>query len=399
MNSQSQTENENENTKQKYKIEKVLSFEDLELKENLLRGIYGYGFENPSQIQQIGIKPILEKYDVIAQSQSGTGKTATFSISMLQRINENEHSTQGIILTHVRELALQINNVVSALSTFMNIKICLTVGGTSIKDNIAELNNNPHIVIGTPGRVLDMINKKALNTRYLKLFVIDEADEMLSKIFLNQIYDIFRFLPQDIQVALFSATMNNEFFSLTKRFMRNPVELLLKNDELTLEGIKQFYVNVAEHVYKYDCLCDLFDMVSISQSIIYCNSKKGVMDLVNRLTGDDFSVLMMHGDMTQEERNVIMNKFRQGEGRIMVSTDLLARGIDIQQISIVLNYDLPNSIENYIHRIGRSGRYGRKGTAINFATDNDIKRISELESYYSTQIEQLPDKNTLATLL
>lgn len=382
-----------------YKNEKISSFEDLNLNDNLLRGIYGYGYEKPSEIQKLAIRPVIDCKDVIAQAQSGTGKTATFSIGLLQRINPSENTTQGIILSHTRELALQIRNVVSALSQFMNITMTLTVGGTSIKDNITELNKNPHIVIGTPGRVLDMINKKALNTRYLKLFVIDEADEMLSKIFLNQIYDIFRFLPQDIQVGLFSATMTNEFFSLTKRFMRNPVEILLKNDELTLEGIKQFYVNIGHNEYKYDCLTDLFDIVSISQTMIYCNSKKCVVDLVERLRGDDFSVLMMHGEMTQEERNEIMQQFRSGEGRIMVSTDLLARGIDIQQISIVLNYDVPNSIENYIHRIGRSGRYGRKGTAINFVTDIDSKKIEELEQFYSTQIDELPSKAILANLV
>ena len=377
----------------------VSSFEELDLNEKLLRGIYGYGYEVPSSIQKMAIKPILESKDVIAQAQSGTGKTATFSIGLLQRINEKEQTTQGLILSHTRELALQIKNVVSSLSTFMNVSLALTVGGTSIKDNISELNNNPHIVIGTPGRVLDMINKKALNTRYLKLFVIDEADEMLSKIFLNQIYDIFRFLPQDIQVALFSATMTNEFFTLTKRFMRNPIQILLKNNELTLEGIKQFYVNIGHNDFKYECLCDLFEIISVSQTMIYCNSKKSVTDLVERLTADDFSVLMMHGDMTQEERNEIMNKFRTGEGRIMVATDLLARGIDIQQVSIVLNYDVPGSIENYIHRIGRSGRFGRKGTAINFVTDVDFKKIDDLQKFYSTQIDELPTKSVLSTLL
>ena len=390
MNLSNELENDNQ---------EISSFEELNLKQNLLRGIYNYGFEKPSEIQKRAIKPLIEKHDVIGQAQSGTGKTATFSISMLQRIDENENKTQAIIMSHTRELSLQINNVVRDLSTYMNLNITLCVGGTSIRDNIYELNKNPHLVIGTPGRILDMINKKALNTRYLKLFIIDEADEMLSKIFLNQIYDIFRFLPQDIQVGLFSATMTNEFFDLTKKFMRDPIKVLVKNDQLTLEGIKQFYVNVQLNEYKFDCLCDLFEIISISQTIIYCNSKRSVIDLVSKLEKDDFSVLMMHGDMSQEERNEIMVKFRNGEGRIMVSTDLLARGIDIQQISIVLNYDLPNSIENYIHRIGRSGRYGRKGTAINFATDADSKKVEELEQFYSTQIEELPAKNILMNMI
>lgn len=366
------------------------TFDDLNLKDTILRGIYGYGYEQPSSIQKKAIQPLLDGRDIIAQAQSGTGKTATFSISVLQNIDESLAETQAIILCHTRELALQVQNVIQNLGQYMNINFNISVGGTMVQDNINELLKNPHIVIGTPGRVLDMINKKALNTRHLKMLVIDEADEMLSKIFSNQIYDIFRFLPNNIQVGLFSATMTEEFFKLTKCFMRDPVTILVKNDELTLDGIKQFYINLEKSDYKFATLCDIYETCSVNQTMIYCNSRKNVDDLYNDLTKNNFSVAYIHGDMTQSERNQIMEEFRSGSTRVLISTDLLSRGIDIQQISLVINYDIPNNIECYIHRIGRSGRYGRKGTAINFVTNYDVKKMSEIERYYSTQIDELP---------
>ena len=366
------------------------NFEDLNLKDKLLRGIYAIGFEKPSLIQKKAILPALDKRDIIAQAQSGTGKTATFSISLLNNIDETKKETQGIILAHTRELALQILTVIRGIGQYLNLTYNLSVGGTLVKDNIDELLKNPQIVIGTPGRVLDMINKKALNTLTLKMLVLDEADEMLSKIFSNQIYDIFRFLPNNIQVGLYSATMTPEFFKLTNCFMRDPVKILVKNEELTLEGIKQFYINLEKNDNKFDTLCDIYEACTISQTIIYCNSKKSVDELNTKLLNANFSVECMHGDMTQSERNVIVKNFRNGDSRVLISTDLLSRGIDIQQVSLVINYDIPNNIESYIHRIGRSGRFGRKGTAINFVTYYDTRKLEELEQFYSTQIEPLP---------
>ena len=366
------------------------SFDDMNLKDNLLKGIYSYGYEKPSIIQQKGIIPLIEGHDIIGQAQSGTGKTATFSISVLQLIDYTKHNIQALILANTRELALQIHDVISNLSKYVDIELNLSVGGSSSRTNIEELLNNPHIVIGTPGRVLDMINKKVLDTKSLKILIMDEADEMLSKIFSNQIYDIFRFLPNNIQVGLFSATMTPEFFKLSKCFMRNPIKILVKNDELTLEGISQYYINVEKNEFKYSTLCDLYNVCNISQTIIYCNSRKMVEELYNKLINDNFSVIQMHGDLTQDDRNKIMETFKSGESRILISTDLLSRGIDIQQISLVINYDIPFNIENYIHRIGRSGRYGRKGTSINFITRFDFNKMTEIEQYYSTVIEELP---------
>ena len=368
----------------------ISNFEDLNLKENLLRGIYACGYEKPSAIQKKAIMPVIDGNDVIAQAQSGTGKTATFSIGLLQNIDENVKETQALVLSHTRELSLQIMEVIKNLSNYMSLTYNLSVGGTTIRDNIDNLLTNPQIVIGTPGRVLDMINKKALNTRTLRVLVIDEADEMLSKIFSNQIYDIFRFLPNNIQVGLFSATMTPEFFKISNNFMRDPVKILVKNEELTLEGIKQFYINIEKQDYKFDTLCDIYEACSISQTIIYCNSKRTVDEISRKLIDNSFSISSIHGEMEQSERNKIMQDFRNGISRILISTDLLSRGIDVQQVSLVINYDIPNNPESYIHRIGRSGRYGRKGVAINFITGYDVRKMEDIEKYYSTQVEELP---------
>ena len=371
------------------------SFEDLDLKENLLRGIYSCGYEKPSVIQQKAIKPFIDGGDLIAQAQSGTGKTATFSIGSLQRINPNK-GTQSIIISHTRELAEQIHTVISSIGQYLKYNIMKLSGGTSVNQNMEDLRRNrPHIIIATPGRLLDMLNKRLIDYRDLQVIVIDEADELLSSGFVNQIHDIFRYFREiDVNVALFSATMPNEFFDITKKIMRNPKKILVKKDELTLEGIKQFYVNVERNEYKFDVLCDLYDAISVAQSIIYCNSKRMVNDIAYKLRNKNFTVASIHSDMLQNERNQIIKDFRNGETRILLSTDLLSRGIDVQQVSIVINYDIPFSIDNYIHRIGRSGRFGRKGVAINLITFTDISKLHDIEKYYSTQIEELPEKFT-----
>ncbi len=371
------------------------TFESLELKESLLRGIYAMGFEKPSAIQQKAIKPFLEGRDLIAQAQSGTGKTATFCISLLQSIDETLKETQAVIVSHTRELSNQIYTVLTNLSSYMEVSLYQVTGGTSVNRMMEELNNKPQIIIGTPGRILDMMNKKAIDVTTIKYVTIDEADEMLSSGFVNQIKDLFKFLYDNkIQVGLYSATMPNEFFDVTKRFMNQPLKILVKNEQLTLEGIKQFYINVERMEYKFDTLCDLYGMISVSQSIIYCNSKKLVDELSFKLRQKDFTVASIHSEMSQDERNDVVKKFRTGESRILLSTDLLSRGIDVQQVSIVINFDIPYSIDNYIHRIGRSGRFGRKGVAINLITYSDIRKLHDIEKYYATQIEELPENFT-----
>ncbi|CDR93880.1 eukaryotic translation initiation factor 4A, putative [Babesia bigemina] len=370
--------------------EVVDSFEALKLNEDLLRGIYSYGFERPSAIQQRGIKPIIENHDTIGQAQSGTGKTATFSIAALQLIDYSLLSCQILILAPTRELAQQIQKVVLALGDYLKVQCHACVGGTIVRDDVMKLKAGVHMVVGTPGRVYDMIDKKALLTHKIKLFILDEADEMLSRGFKGQIHEVFRRMPPDVQVALFSATMPNEILELTTKFMRSPKRILVKKDELTLEGIKQFYVMIDKEEFKFDTLCDLYESVTITQAIIYCNTRRKVDMLTSKMQERDFTVSSMHGDMGQNERDLIMREFRSGSTRVLITTDLLARGIDVQQVSLVINYDLPMSPDNYIHRIGRSGRFGRKGVAINFLTPMDMEAMKNIENYYNTQIEEMP---------
>ncbi|SIO73405.1 translation initiation factor eIF-4A [Babesia microti strain RI] len=370
--------------------EVVDSFDAMKLNENLLRGIYSYGFEKPSAIQQRGIKPILENYDTIGQAQSGTGKTATFTIAALQIIDYNIRSCQVLILAPTRELAQQIQKVVLALGDYLNVQCHACVGGTVVREDASKLKAGVHMVVGTPGRVFDMIEKRILKTDKMKLFILDEADEMLSRGFKSQIYDIFRRIPGEVQVALFSATMPQDILELTKKFMRSPKRILVKKDELTLEGIKQYYVSIEKEEWKFETLCDIYETVTITQAIIYCNTRRKVDMLTSKMQEKDFTVSSMHGDMDQKERDLIMREFRSGSTRVLITTDLLARGIDVQQVSLVINYDLPISPENYIHRIGRSGRFGRKGVAINFVTLADANVMKEIEAYYNTQIEEMP---------
>eukprot|EP00500_Bicosoecida_sp_ms1_P001877 CAMPEP_0203809774 /NCGR_PEP_ID=MMETSP0115-20131106/2516_1 /ASSEMBLY_ACC=CAM_ASM_000227 /TAXON_ID=33651 /ORGANISM="Bicosoecid sp, Strain ms1" /LENGTH=421 /DNA_ID=CAMNT_0050718533 /DNA_START=92 /DNA_END=1357 /DNA_ORIENTATION=+ len=369
----------------------VESFDDMDLREELLRGIYAYGFEKPSAIQQRAIMPMIEGRDTIAQAQSGTGKTGTFAIGILQSVDIELGECQALVLAPTRELAQQIQKVVAAIGDYMRIKIHACVGGTAVRDDIRALREGVQVVVGTPGRVYDMINRGALRLRNLKMFVLDEADQMLDRGFKDQIYDIFACgLPKDVQVCLFSATMPSEALELTRKFMRDPAVILVKRDELTLDGIKQFYVAVDREDWKLDTLCDLYETLTITQAIIYCNTRRKVDWLTEKMTSRDFTVSATHGDMDQRERELIMKEFRSGSSRVLITTDLLARGIDVQQVSLVINYDLPTNRENYIHRIGRSGRFGRKGVAINFVTAGDVRYMKDIEQFYNTQIDEMP---------
>jgi ATP-dependent RNA helicase len=366
------------------------TFDSMRLKEDLLRGIYAYGFERPSAIQQRAIVPIIQGRDVIAQSQSGTGKTAVFSIGALQCIDSSSNETQVLTLSPTRELAEQTQKVMLSLGDFMNVQCHACIGGKSIGEDIRRLDFGVQVVSGTPGRVFDMIQRKNLRTRNIKMLVIDEADEMLNKGFQEQIYDIYRYLPPSTQVVLVSATLPQEVLDMTKKFMNEPVRILVKRDELTLEGIKQFFVAVEKEEWKFDTLCDLYDTLTITQAVIFCNTKKKVDWLANKMRENNFTVSAMHGEMPQKERDTIMEEFRSGGSRVLIATDVWGRGLDVQQVSLVINYDLPNNRELYIHRIGRSGRFGRKGVAINFVKDDDIRILRDIEQYYSTQIDEMP---------
>jgi len=379
-------ENENENRFESWEDEKL----DINIK--LLRGIYANGFETPSPIQKKALIPIIKGGDIIAQAQSGTGKTGAFVIGSLEIIEEKLKKTQVIIVSPTRELSRQTYEVTKAISQFSEITAQLLIGGTSTDDDKEQLTNNiPHIVIGCPGRIFDMMRRKYLKTDKIKFLVLDEADEMLSSGFKDQIYKIFQFMNNDVQVGLFSATMPDELSMLTSKFMRNPKKILEKKEMLTLQGIAQFYIALDNDEHKYATLKDLFSTLTISQAIIYCNSIKRVNDLYEAMIHDNFPVTRTHSGLEESERKKVFDEFKSGTARVLISTDLFSRGIDIQQVSIVINFDVPKNVATYLHRIGRSGRWGRKGTGINFVTRRDMSRIKDIEGYYDTEIQELPE--------
>uniref|UniRef100_A0A8C5PFQ4 RNA helicase n=1 Tax=Leptobrachium leishanense TaxID=445787 RepID=A0A8C5PFQ4_9ANUR len=356
------------------------TFDTMGLREDLLRGVYAYGFEKPSAIQQRAIKQIIKGRDVIAQSQSGTGKTATFCVSVLQCLDIQVRETQALILAPTRELAGQIQKVYGLLlyCYFVFFFVLINTFGLDSRSNYLFY------------FCLDMIRRRSLRTRAIKMLVLDEADEMLNKGFKEQIYDVYRYLPPATQVCLISATLPHEILEMTNKFMTDPIRILVKRDELTLEGIKQFFVAVEREEWKFDTLCDLYDTLTITQAVIFCNTKRKVDWLTEKMREANFTVSSMHGDMPQKERESIMKEFRSGSSRVLISTDVWARGLDVPQVSLIINYDLPNNRELYIHRIGRSGRYGRKGVAINFVKNDDIRILRDIEQYYSTQIDEMP---------
>lgn len=369
----------------------IENWDDLACDMKLIRGIYSYGFEKPSPIQQKSIKPIVEKKDVIAQAQSGTGKTGCFTIASLALIDYDLDASQIIILAPTRELAEQIKKVVDNISQFLtNFSSELLIGGISSDENIKNLKKNPKMLIGCPGRVHDMLQRKFISSQNIKTIIIDEADEMLSSGFKEQIYNIFQKLPSTVQVALFSATLPYEIKNLTNKFMRDPIEILVKNEQLTLEGINQYFVNLNDDQDKFETIKDLFSNISVSQSIIYCNSIQRVNDLYDSMINEQFPVCRIHSNMSKEERSQNYKSFLKGDYRVLISSNVTARGIDIQQVSTVVNFDIPSDVHTYLHRIGRSGRFGRKGLGINFITKRDIRKLKEIEEFYETNIQELP---------
>ena len=373
------------------KINKYSTFEDIGLNDKILRGIYGNGFETPSPIQKLAIKPMLEGRDMITQSHSGTGKTGTFIIGILSNIDETLQETQAIVVAPTRELANQIYDVYENLSRYTKITGCLCIGGTLQNRYNYNKSNTENIIIGTPGRISDLINRKVIRSENIKMLVIDEADDVLSSSFKKQNEKIFFSIPKTAQICLFSATIPDEMFGLTEKLLNNPLKILVKEEELTLDGIKQYYVYIGTNdKYKFDTICDLYDRICIGQAMIYCNKRYIVEELSEKFKALNFSVSQIHGEMRQKERQSVMKDFRVGNSRVLITTDVLSRGIDVQQVSLVINYDVPRDTDTYLHRIGRSGRFGRKGVAINLVTDRDTTKIRNIESVYKIKISELP---------
>jgi len=373
-------------------LEEIHAWDNLEISSELLRGIYAMGFEKPSPIQRKAIKPLIDGKDIIAQAQSGTGKTATFTIGALSHVKVEENATQILILSPTRELSIQTASVAMSLGSVMNgLRVKTLIGGSSIDEDARILKNNPpHVITGCPGRVFDMMRRNHIDSKTIKMVILDEADEMLSIGFKEQIYNILQNLRNDIQVALFSATLPDYIHSITSKFMRNPVNIYVKVEQLTLEGISQYYVAVENDLQKYDTLKDLYSVISVSQCIIYCNSVKRVSDLYDAMMEDGFPVCRIHSNMERVDRDQAFNDFKVGRFRVLISSNVTSRGIDIQQVSVVINFDVPKCVHNYLHRIGRSGRWGRKGVGINLVTRRDMFKLREIEQHYSTQIIEMP---------
>lgn len=371
-------------------VESINDFGKMNLNHELLKGIFAYGFEKPSQIQSQAIIPVTTGRDCVVQAQSGTGKTGTFCIGTLQQIDTNINAPQVLMISPTRELARQTEEVAKALGSFMGITTQLLVGGTRVADDEAGLRRGVQVVVGTPGRIQALFDRETLDMTRLKCIVLDEADQLLSGGFLEAVQFFLTKIPPTAQLAIFSATLPQEIVELTKKCMNDPVRILVKTEQVSLEGIRQYNIVGMTEDDKYPTLCDLFETLSLQQTIVYANTRRAVEDLVTRMTKDNFVVSCIHADMNPEARTKAMEEFRSNRARVLISTDLTARGIDVQTVSLVINYEIPRDVHSYIHRVGRSGRFGRKGTAINFVSDRDERDMRAIEEYYQTKTMPLP---------
>jgi translation initiation factor 4A len=353
------------------------SFDEMGLSDEIIRGVYSYGFETPSKIQQVAIVPMSKNNDILAQSQSGTGKTGAFTIGSLSVIDSTIKSPQVIVICPTRELAQQTERVARALGNYMGLKVLSATGGNQLRSDISSLKAGAQFIVGTPGRIFD---------------ILDEADQLLEDLFAEQIRTILENkFPPATRLALFSATMPTNVLEVAEQYLSNPVRILLPPDEVTLDGIKQYYVGLEREEWKLPVLLDLYQQIAVNQALIYVNKRQKAEWLAKQLAAQGFTLEYIHGEMEVADRKKRMEDFRSGQVRVLISTDLLARGIDVQQVSLVVNYELPVQRENYIHRIGRSGRYGKKGVAINLIYGGEMSSLKEIEKHYSTTVHELPD--------
>jgi len=375
------------------------TFDDMVLDDNLTRGIYTYGFERPSRIQQMAIVPMKEKNDILAQSQSGTGKTGAFTIGALSAMNSSVKAPQILVICPTRELSQQIERVSQSIGQYMGLKVLSATGGNPIRNDIAALKAGAQFIVGTPGRIYDLICREELRVDHMKYVILDEADQMLEDLFADQIRNILNSkFPTETRLALFSATMPQNVLDISEHYLSNPVRILLPQDEVTLDGIKQYYVMLDREEWKLPVLLDLYQQITVNQALIYVNKRQKAEWLAKQLSSQGFTLEYIHGDMDVVERKKRMDDFRSGMTRVLISTDLLARGIDVQQVSLVINYEMPIQRENYVHRIGRSGRYGKKGNAINLICQEEMAAIKEIETHYSTTILELPEDLSLLSV-
>lgn len=363
-------------------------FGELLLDKKIVSALTEMGFEEPSPIQAAAIPLVLEGHDVIAQAQTGTGKTAAFGIPLVQSITDHRH-IQALIMTPTRELAIQVAEEISKIGRTTRIKALPVYGGQPIERQIKALKNNVQIVIGTPGRLIDHINRRTIKLDHIKFLVLDEADEMLDMGFVDDMEEIMRNLPDERQTLLFSATMPRPILSLTKKYMKAPKNVAVSKEELTVPLIEQYYYETKD---KIEGLCRLLDAEVDGKLIIFCRTKKGVDDLAIALSSRGYLVEGLHGDLSQTQRDRVMKKFREGTAEVLIATDVAARGIDIDNITHVINFDIPQDPESYVHRIGRTGRAGNTGVAMTFITPREFRQLKLIERIVHTKIQrrQLP---------
>jgi len=373
-------------------LKKYESFDEMGLKDDLIRGVYSYGFENPSKIQQLAIVPMSKHTDILAQSQSGTGKTGAFVVGSLSVVDTSIKAPQVLVLCPTRELSQQTERVAKALGTYMNLKVLSATGGNQLRNDISTLKAGAQFIVGTPGRIFDLIRRGDLSVEHIKYVILDEADQMLEDLFAEQIKAILdNKFPSTTRLALFSATMPQNVIEIAEHYLSNPARMLLPPDEVTLDGIKQYFVELEREDWKLPVLLDLYQQIAVNQALIYVNKRQKAEWLAKQLSAQGFTLEYIHGEMEVGERKKRMDDFRSGTVRVLISTDLLARGIDVQQVSLVVNYELPIQRENYVHRIGRSGRYGKKGVAVNLVYGDERTTLKEIERHYSTTISELPE--------
>jgi len=365
-------------------------FEDYFLKRELLMGIFEKGFEKPSPIQEEAIPVALTGKNILARAKNGTGKTAAFTIPILEKTNTELSHIQGMILVPTRELALQCSAVVKELGKHMNVQCMVSTGGTSLREDIMRLYNPVHVLVATPGRVLDLANKGVCNLDHCQVVAMDEADKLLSPEFMPVVEELLRFLPKSRQILMFSATFPVTIMDFKNKYMADAHEINLM-EELTLKGVSQFYAFVEER-QKVHCLNTLFSKLQINQAIIFCNSVTRVELLAKKITELGFSCFYIHAKMIQSQRNRVFHDFRSGACRCLVSSDLFTRGIDIQSVNVVINFDFPKNSETYLHRIGRSGRFGHLGLAINLITYEDRFNLYRIEHELGTEIKAIPSQ-------